>query len=414
MRDASPGQFHVRILLLAACAVMLPAVGQAQEGTVPDSHTVREGDTLWDIAKRYFGDPFTWPQVYKLNTAVVEDPHWIYPGEVLRLKGEGVAAVPPDTMQVVPQVAPQAVPPAEVVVVAPDTALARPDTAAIPTDTILVAGDSIPAAAARAPEAPIEGDPVALFGKRKSKAEMAATLHAYADRSYRPLRPSEFYASGFLTEGKHLPFGEVIGMVEPTQIATLANRSTAVEYTIIGVKPPSGAAYQVGDSLLLASIGLDFGSFGDAVVPTGIGRVVAVESNQTTVEVVTLYGRVLPGQRTLLLERFTPGGQDHAVKVADGVEAQVLGSRDRQFLKGTQDVMFLDKGRDAGIAPGDLFEMRRTPASRIEGADMIDEPMGLLQVVRVGERTSTALVVGVIAPDIQPGTRARQVAKLPS
>ncbi len=141
MRDASPGQFHVRALLLAACAVVLPAIAQAQEGTVPDTHTVREGDTLWDIAKRYFGDPFTWPQVYKLNTAVVEDPHWIYPGEVLRLKGDGVAAVPPDTMQVVPQ----AVPPVEVVQAAPDTAAAAPDSAAVPTDTILVAGDSIPA-----------------------------------------------------------------------------------------------------------------------------------------------------------------------------------------------------------------------------------------------------------------------------
>lgn len=407
MRDAFPGQFHVRILLLAACAVVLPAVAQAQEGTVPDTHTVREGDTLWDIAKRYFGDPFTWPQVYRLNTAVVEDPHWIYPGEVLRLTGEGVAAVPPDTMQVVPQDVPQVAPPAEVAEVAPDTA-------AVPTDTILVAGDSIPAAAAPAPGGQIEGDPVALFGKRKTQADMAATLHAYADRSYRPLRPSEFYASGFLTEGKDLPFGEVIGVVAPAQIATIANRSTAVEYSLIGVKPPGGAAYQVGDSLLLASIGPDFASYGVVVVPTGIGRVVAVESNQTTVEVVALYGRILPRQRTLPLERFTPGGQEHAVKVADGVEAHVLGSRERQYLKGTQDVLFLDKGLDAGLAPGDLFELRRTPESRIEGADTIDESMGMLQVVRVGERSATVRVIGVISPDVQPGTRARQVAKLPS
>lgn len=413
MRDAFPGQFHVRTLLLAACAVALPAIARAQEGNVPDTHTVREGDTLWDIAKRYFGDPFTWPQVYKLNTAVVEDPHWIYPGEVLRLTGQGIAAVPPDTMQVVPpdsmQVVPQVAPPADVV-------QAAPDTTPVPTDTIQVAGDSIPAAAAAAPapEGPIEGDPVALFGKRKSRAEVAATLHAYADRSYRPLRPSEFYASGFLTEGKDLPYGEVIGMVEPAQIATIANRSTAVEYTMIGVKPPSGAAYQVGDSLLLATIGRDFTGFGNAVVPTGIGRVVAVGSNQTTVEVVTLFGRILPGQRTLPLERFTPAGMEHAVRVADGVEAQVLGSRDHQILKGTQDVMFLDKGQDAGIAPGDIFELRRTPESRIEGADTIDESMGMLQVVRVGERSSTALLIGVTAPDIQPGTRARQVAKLPS
>jgi hypothetical protein len=55
----------------------------------PPIHLVRPGDTLWDLSDNYYGNPWQWPKIWSMNPQVT-NPHWIYPGDQLRMApGDG-------------------------------------------------------------------------------------------------------------------------------------------------------------------------------------------------------------------------------------------------------------------------------------------------------------------------------------
>ncbi|MBM4319512.1 MAG: LysM peptidoglycan-binding domain-containing protein [Deltaproteobacteria bacterium] len=102
-------------LLLAPLAMLLlgtpsVAAGQTMRLVDPDSepaeasattgpsgtiqHSVRDGDTLWDLSESYYTSPWYWPQVWAQNPQI-SNPHYIYPGDLIRfqpLTESGLAA----------------------------------------------------------------------------------------------------------------------------------------------------------------------------------------------------------------------------------------------------------------------------------------------------------------------------------
>ena len=50
----------------------------------PDRYVVVKGDTLWDISTMFLRDPWLWPEIWYVNPQV-ENPHLIYPGDILSL-----------------------------------------------------------------------------------------------------------------------------------------------------------------------------------------------------------------------------------------------------------------------------------------------------------------------------------------
>ena len=379
-----------------------PPTGPAQQGPLPATHTVATGETLWSIAQLYYSDPLLWPEIYRLNTTLIEDPHWIYPGEVLNLGSPvAVAQAPPETTTVAPA------PGADTVRAAPTdtvTAIAPPDTAAMP--------DTAQAVVEAPPPAPTEAYQTIFERRRTTGQAVQDVLRAYANPLYRPLRRGEFYAAGFLTENERLPWGRVLGNTSPPAIPRLTERSTAIRFDQIALEPPRRASYHVGDSLLIARIDRDIAGWGGVVVPVGVARVTEVQPRQVLADVIMQFSRIHDGHLAMPLEPFKDPGLVRPTPVEGGLEGRLVAERDIHELAGPQQILFINRGRAEGVTPGDVFEVFR-PASGVPGTAS-EEVRMVIEIVHTREHSASGLVLNINHPDVRPGMPVRLVRKMPS
>ncbi|NLD36216.1 MAG: LysM peptidoglycan-binding domain-containing protein [Desulfatiglans sp.] len=67
------------------------------------THTVIKGDTLWDLCERYYGDTSVWPKLWEMNSFIT-NPHLLIPGDVITLyEMSELLAQPEKTVPEVPK-----------------------------------------------------------------------------------------------------------------------------------------------------------------------------------------------------------------------------------------------------------------------------------------------------------------------
>lgn len=74
-----------RKLILSIVGALVSLVLVAVPTLAHETHTVKRGDTLSEIAQQH---GTSWPKLFKLNTAIIDDPDLIYPGQVLSLESK--------------------------------------------------------------------------------------------------------------------------------------------------------------------------------------------------------------------------------------------------------------------------------------------------------------------------------------
>ena len=84
-----------KLITVLLCTAMLGWLGNphAQDQSsrleladnVPDRYVVVKGDTLWDISSKFLKNPWRWSEIWQLSKEQIQNPHWIYPGDVVYL-----------------------------------------------------------------------------------------------------------------------------------------------------------------------------------------------------------------------------------------------------------------------------------------------------------------------------------------
>lgn len=398
MRRMTISRFKGFGALIAAAVLAAAAPLSAQDTTAVVQqqrvHVVRQGETLWTLAEFYLGDPFLWPEIYRINTLVVEDPHWIFPGEELRL-------VPPDTVRLV----------------------------ADPNQQLQV-GDSVLIPQADSLQLPIVGDPElqnqvteaqpppppppppsralpTVF--RKLGEETRRGLTVVRNSPPRPPGRLRFYSAGFLTEREEFPWAEVLGAVGKSTLSTLRATSSATVYERVSLHAPENATYHVGDSLVLSRLSRLIPDWGRIVVPTAIARVVQVRGREVEARIEMQFERVADGQVALPVEPFRDRGGVEPVPIENGMRGSIIAVRNLHPLAGLLEVVFIDRGRRDGIVLGDVFEV----IVQDEGSVFPARPVATLQVVHVRQRSASVMIMSLQGADVRPGAIVRLIRKMP-
>lgn len=330
------------------------------------AHVVVPGDTLWDITGAYLGDPFQWPSVWQKNPQIA-DAHWIYPGDTIYLdsRGDTVGRKAADASS--------------------DTSMSTTDPndplAGFPIDPIyqkVVAKpqEVVPRLAASPTQSMLNPDAMRVAPIHYSPSELPVASTSKLDWGYE--------------EGRH--------MIRPGTVVSLGfgtNRGAEVG-TLMEVLESDERVVGIYDHDLK-------GRFEQI---RGICVIVEIMPDSSRCRFERVYGDAGPQAYARFHDRF-PEINVTGFEVAEPRNsARVVANTRNSRVQLPGNYVIIDRGTDAEVKEGDIFEFMALGETRGMGA-----MRGHGIVVRTTRGSATIFLVGVTSRPIQIGDRAWLVRK---
>lgn len=358
----------------AVAAPTPTSTGVTSDSVAGPTHTVRKGDTLWELANFYLSDPFLWPEIYRMNTAVVEDPHWIYPGELLHVPGTARLAAADELM---PRLRPQ-----------PVASSGGPTVFSVATE------------------------------RRLESSRLAATAANY---SHTAVRAGDFYAAPWVERaGTERREGRIVQSTVLAGIAQASDRARLAVQERVYITLPEGTVASPGDRFVALEEGPELRDDKQVVVPTGIVEVErAGNGDAPTARVIRMFGDMQIGQDIAPLEHFSMDPADRPEPLMLGTECKVIAVPSTVVLPTIGYYVILSATAADGVQVGDQFTLYRprtsvsVPGEGTRSVTLPEEEIALAQVVRVTDLATTALVTSQRHPVIKTGVNARLTARMP-
>jgi hypothetical protein len=343
-----------------------PAAGSPEQ---PGKYVIRQGDTLWDIANAFYRDPFLWPLIWKSNPSV-NDPDLIYPGNTL----------------VVPSLAPV------------ERAMSAPEEAAPVQEKAVAEKVQEQPSAAVPPQEEVEAP--SLFQKRVSvegltpepeKPAPGSRIIVPADAPVPIMDKYAMLSAGFVSEEDSKD--HIKGSVDDPAKGVIGSNILGYDSEVY-ITVTSRETVNIGDRFLIYEPMHDVKhpetgrNFGKLYKVNGILKVTgAKETGVYTARITLAFDASMKGNMLAPYQEpalIYPAKQ----KQEKNLSGHILEVPDRRTISGQVDIVYLDKGKEDGVEPGDRFTVMSLP-NRGTG---VRRPIGELQVFIVKSRTSTAVV----------------------
>jgi LysM repeat protein len=370
-------RLRIRSLALLVAGFSAAAPLSAQQGDAPRTHTVKKGDTLWDLAKQYLGDAFLWPEIYRLNTDKIEDPHWIYPGETLKLPGATMAR--------------------------------GPSPAAAAGANATAVGNPAVAQRQQQRRRMTVFNPDANIVERRARESLNLRARAAA------VRQGEYLASPFVwSPGGPGDAGALEEAAEAVGISmTTANRPIQ-HLEPVFVHLPRNTQGKIGDKYLVYRLDSLIESQGQVVVPTGVVKLISAGANgRSRAQLVAKFEDVFEGQYVMPLDTLRQTAGVIPARVEFGLATHVSWLDYNPILPLSGSYLILVATEKDGMLPGDQVTLLRSRGVDSKGVDLPDEEVAVAQVTRVTPYGSGAIILRTLQAGVAQGMKARVTAKMP-